>query len=189
MKIKYGSDGLIPFIAQDALTGAVLSLFYANEEAITRMNETGFVWRYSRSKKRLMQKGEESGNTMKVVSMAYDCDSDALLVQVEVKGPACHTGTKSCFGDISANMLEKLAIVIRDRKLNPKKDSYTSSIVNDRDKIVEKLREECEELIDAKEKDAIRWEAADLLYFMLLYLENCEVSFEAALTELKRRRK
>jgi len=82
MKLKFNPDGLIPLIIQDADSGTVLSLFYANQEAIDKMQETGHVWRYSRSKNKLMQKGEESGNVQKIIEIKEDCDSDALLVKV-----------------------------------------------------------------------------------------------------------
>ena len=135
-----------------------------------------------------MKKGEESGNFMKVVSLSEDCDSDALLAKVKPEGPACHTGSYSCFGE-KKSILYELVEVIKTRKLNPKSDSYTSSIVCDRSKIIAKLREECEELIDAEKPSDIKWEAADLLFFMLVYLENRGISFEDVLVELKKRRK
>ncbi len=188
MKLKFDSNGLIPMIVQDAESGVVLSLFYANEDAVKKTNETGYLWRYSRSKKKLMRKGEESGNYMKIVSLSPDCDSDALLIKVKPEGSACHTGSYSCFGEVKG-ILNALLEVIRDRKINPTQSSYTSSIVNDRSKIIAKLREECEELIEAEKPSDIKWEAADLLFFMLVYLENRGILFEDVLAELKRRRK
>ncbi|MDO8553671.1 MAG: bifunctional phosphoribosyl-AMP cyclohydrolase/phosphoribosyl-ATP diphosphatase HisIE [Candidatus Micrarchaeota archaeon] len=187
MKVKFNDAGLVPMIVQDATSGVVLSLFYANEDAVKKTKETGYLWRYSRSRKKLMKKGEESGNFMKVVSLSEDCDSDALLVKVKPEGPACHTGSYSCFGE-KKRILCELIEVIKDRKANPKKDSFTSSIVSDRSKIIAKLREECEELIDAEKPSDIKWEAADLLFFMLVYLENRQISFEDVLTELRKRR-
>ncbi len=188
--MKFDSNGLIPMIIQDATTGLVLSLFYANKESIEKMKETCFVYRYSRSKQKVMKKGEESGNVQKVKEIIEDCDSDALLVRVNSNGPACHTGSRSCFGsEEEATILSELSSIIENRKLNPKKGSYTSTIVNNRDAIIEKLREECEELIVAEKKNDIKWEAADLLYFILVYLENRNVKLEAVLAELKGRRK
>ena len=144
--MRFDKDGLIPMIIQDATTGVVLSLFYANRESLEKMKKAGFVYRYSRSKKKVMKKGEESGNSMTVVSIESDCDKDALLVRVQPSGPACHTGQHSCFGNdkelkkYRATILQELAAVIKERKLNPK-DSYTSKIVRKRDVIIQKLRE------------------------------------------------
>lgn len=189
-EVKFDKDGLVPMIVQDAESGAVLSLFYANADAIAKMDGTGYVWRYSRSQKRLMQKGEMSGNVQKVVSIFPDCDKDALLVRVLPQGPACHTGDYSCFGVQSDKMavLRELVSVIKGRKLNPQKGSYTSGIIGSRAKIIEKLDEECAELIEAEAKKDIVWEAADLLYFMLVYLENRDIGLDEVLDELKRRR-
>lgn len=190
MKVTYDSNGLVPMIIQDAITGAVLSLFYANSEAIQKMISTRRVWRYSRSKEKLMEKGQESGNYQEIISIMPDCDSDALLIKVKPLGPACHTGNYSCFGEeTSENILQQLTAIIKDRKINPRKESYTSSIVSNREKIIEKLREECEELIDAKKSSDIKWETADLLYFILVYLENREILLQDVFDELRRRRR
>lgn len=185
--IKFDQNGLVPLIIQDADSGAVLSLFYANQEALDRMNQSGYVWRYSRSKKKLMKKGEESGFFQKVVSISPDCDSDALLVLVRPTGPACHTGKSSCFGD--QLLIDKLTKIIAERKSVPKSNSYVSSIVNDREKVIDKLNEELDELITAEKDSEIIWEAADLLFFMLVYLENRSIKFSKVLEELERRRK
>lgn len=188
VEIKYGKDGLVPVIVQDADGGSVLSLFYANSDAVAKMEKEGYVWRYSRRLGRLIQKGEQSGNVQKIVEMKPDCDSDALLVRVKPEGPACHTGEYSCFG-VEKPLLPELLEVIADRKKNPKEGSYVSSIVGSREKVVAKLREELVELIEAEKDSEIAWEAADLLFFMLVYLENRGVTFERVLEELKGRRK
>ncbi len=187
-RIKYGKDGLVPVIVQDAKTNVVLSLFYANSEALGKMEEEKYVWRYSRKLGRLIKKGEMSGNFQKIVEIREDCDSDALLVRVEPMGPACHTGEYSCFGG-EMPLLNELIEVIADRKKNPKKGSYVSGIVGKKEKVVEKLREELDELIEAETDAEIRWEAADLFFFMLVYLENRGVSFSSVLEELRGRRK
>ena len=96
--VKFDERGLVPMIVQDAGSGAVLSLFYANLEALERTVESGFVWRFSRARQELMQKGATSGNTQEVLSLRLDCDADAVLACVMPKGPACHTGGYSCFG-------------------------------------------------------------------------------------------
>lgn len=178
---------LIPMIIQDSDSGAVLSLVYANVESLRNMRRTGYVWRYSRQQGRVIRKGDTSGNRQKVVGIAWDCDKDSLLVRVRPTGPACHTGQFSCFGEEKPTLIE-LMEVIKDRRVNPKKDSYTSRIVRDRSAITAKLREECEELIEAEGRGNIRWEAADLLYFLLVYLENRRMSWAEVLKELRRRR-
>ncbi|MBM3166126.1 MAG: phosphoribosyl-AMP cyclohydrolase [Chloroflexi bacterium] len=95
--LKFDDKGLIPVIVQDAESGDVLMLGYANEEALRRTLETGEVWFYSRSRQELWHKGETSGNVLKVVSLAKDCDGDAILVKANPAGPTCHTGERSCF--------------------------------------------------------------------------------------------
>jgi phosphoribosyl-ATP pyrophosphohydrolase/phosphoribosyl-AMP cyclohydrolase len=227
-QVKFDDRGLVPIIIQDAYSGIVLSLMYANQDALDKMYETEFVWRFSRSKNKLMKKGEESGFVQEIISIIPDCDSDALLIKVKPNGPACHNGTVSCFwsgasqlGEKTTNnknsqfdsankqssqpgtnktqnpqlettrlaVLSELAATISDRKQNPKPDSYTSSIVNDKKQIMEKLNEEFEELLAAEKEDEIVWEAADLVYFLLVYLENRRVKFSKVLEELEKRRK
>lgn len=95
--IKYDSDGLVPVIVQDEATKKVLMMAYANKDALEKMEETGETWFYSRSRKKLWHKGEESGNIQKIKKVLIDCDNDTLLILVEPKGPACHTGNKTCF--------------------------------------------------------------------------------------------
>ena len=96
-KIKFDEKGLIPAIIQDAATNAVLMLAYMNRESLVKSMQTGYTWFYSRSRNTLWNKGETSGNTQKIVSIHADCDDDTLLVKVHQKGPACHTGSRSCF--------------------------------------------------------------------------------------------
>jgi phosphoribosyl-ATP pyrophosphohydrolase/phosphoribosyl-AMP cyclohydrolase len=96
-EIKFGEDGLVPAIVQDEATGQVLMLAYMNAESLRRTLESGETWFWSRSRRSLWHKGERSGNAQKVISIALDCDGDALLVKVEPRGPACHTGRQSCF--------------------------------------------------------------------------------------------
>ena len=97
MKLKFDRRGLIPAIAQDAETGDVLMLAYMNREALRLTLETKEVWFYSRSRKELWHKGATSGNILELVSIAQDCDGDALLLKVRPRGPACHTGNRTCF--------------------------------------------------------------------------------------------
>jgi phosphoribosyl-ATP pyrophosphohydrolase/phosphoribosyl-AMP cyclohydrolase len=98
--IKFDKNGLVPMIVQDANSNMVLSLFYANRKALKMTRKSGLIWRYSRTYGKLMQKGASSGNTQKVVSVARNCENNSLLMRVIPKGPACHTGMRSCFGDI-----------------------------------------------------------------------------------------
>jgi phosphoribosyl-ATP pyrophosphohydrolase/phosphoribosyl-AMP cyclohydrolase len=95
--IKFDEDGLVPAVVQDAATGEVLMLAYMNSESLAKTIETGEAWFWSRSRCALWHKGETSGNTQRVVAIALDCDGDALLIKVEPRGPACHTGERSCF--------------------------------------------------------------------------------------------
>ena len=96
-QLNFDDRGLIPAIIQDDDTGEVLTLFYMNDEAVRRTQQSGQVWRYSRKEQRLMRKGDTSGHTLTVRSIFYDCDEDALVIRVQPKGPACHTGERSCF--------------------------------------------------------------------------------------------
>ncbi len=189
-------EELIPLIVQDYETKQVLSLFYCNKEAISRMKKTGYVWRYSRRYGKVMKKGTTSGNFQKIRELKYDCDKDALLVRVEQIGNgACHTEKWSCFGkgkERSWGVLEELIDVIGDREKNPKKKSYVSSIINKPDEIGDKLIEEAGELNEAileKPDKEVVWEAADLLFFTLVGLENRGVDLQKVLEELKGRRK
>ncbi|VVC04044.1 Phosphoribosyl-AMP cyclohydrolase [Candidatus Bilamarchaeum dharawalense] len=184
--MKFDKTGLIPMIIQDSESGTVLSLFYGNKESMKKMKKDGYVWRYSRSKKQIMRKGDQSGNRQKVVSISQDCDSDALLVKVEPSGPACHKKKFSCFCD-DGPILLRLTKKIAERKQKPSKKSYVSSIIASRQKIINKLNEELAELIEAEKNSEIIWEAADLLFFMLVYLENRSIKFSKVLDELERR--
>ena len=96
-EIKFNEAGLVPAIVQDHATGEVLMLAYMNAESLNKTLETGETWFWSRSRQALWHKGETSGNTQRVVSIAIDCDGDTLLIKVEPAGPACHTGARSCF--------------------------------------------------------------------------------------------
>ncbi|MBI5635904.1 phosphoribosyl-ATP diphosphatase [Candidatus Micrarchaeota archaeon] len=188
--------GLTPLIVQDGLTKQVLSLVYANKESVELMKKTGFVHRYSRQAGRQMRKGDSSGNFQKIISLSKDCDGDALLAVVEQQGTgACHAGGWSCFSvdrQASYGVLDELVKTIKDRKINPSGNSFVSSIISDNQKIGGKLREEAIELAQAlaeKNDSEVVWEAADLLFFTLIALENRGIELERVLDELKRRRK
>ncbi len=171
--------GLLSVILQDERTGQVLMNGFMNEEAYQKTTEEKVVWFYSRSKGRLWKKGETSGNIQIVKSMALDCDSDALLIQVEPQGPTCHLGTQSCFGDDHFNLqtLEKIV----DRKVeNPEEGSYTKYLTDEGiDKILKKCGEEMTEVVIASkngDREELIDETSDLLYHTLVLLKHQGVS-------------
>ena len=167
-------EGLIPAIVQDAYTGRVLMLAYVNQESYDFMREHGETCFWSRSRKELWHKGATSGNVQKIKHMAFDCDRDTLLLQVEqVGGNACHTGAVSCFGDEEHGqfyILERLWETIADRRDNPKEGSYTNYLLNQGvDKICKKIGEEAAETIVAaknREPGPLTAELSDLIYHM-----------------------
>jgi len=188
-------EKLLPLIVQDAKSKQVLSLFYANAESLRLMRKTGFVWRYSRRQEKQLMKGATSGNVQQLVSLAWDCDRDALLAVVkQVGNGACHLRRWSCFGKERQRcwgVLDELCEVIKERKKKPTANSYVASIVGSREKIGEKLAEEASELAEALSKKPgkeVVWEAADLLFFTLVALENRGVEVQEVLRELMRRR-
>jgi phosphoribosyl-ATP pyrophosphohydrolase/phosphoribosyl-AMP cyclohydrolase len=168
-------DGLIPAIIQHYATKTVLMLGYMNEEALAITKKTGKVTFFSRSKKRLWTKGEESGNFLLLKSIAVDCDRDTLLIQAEPIGPTCHTGTDTCFGNTGAiGFVHQLQRIIEDRKANPSEKSYTSSLFEKGiNKIAQKVGEEAiETVIEAKDDNDELFlnESADLLFHYLVLL-------------------
>ncbi|HEA29297.1 MAG TPA: bifunctional phosphoribosyl-AMP cyclohydrolase/phosphoribosyl-ATP diphosphatase HisIE [Leeuwenhoekiella sp.] len=179
MQIKYNNDGLVPAIIQDAKTKNVLMLGYMNEEAFLKTNELKKVTFYSRSKKRLWTKGEESGNFLELVTIKNDCDNDTLLITVNPAGPTCHTGTDTCWGGENKQdfgFFTELEHVIADRKKNSDNDaSYVSSLFRKGiNKIAQKVGEEAvETVIEAKDDndDLFLNESADLLFHYLILLQ------------------
>ncbi|MBD5560820.1 MAG: bifunctional phosphoribosyl-AMP cyclohydrolase/phosphoribosyl-ATP diphosphatase HisIE [Clostridia bacterium] len=193
--------GLVPAIAQDVHTGEVLMLAYMDQEAVEKTLETGWAHYHSRSRDSLWKKGETSGHTQRVVSVRLDCDRDALLLLVEQTGPACHTGSRSCFfsslqeGEADCpdpEILFRLRDVIHERREHPKEGSYTNYLFEKGiDKILKKVGEESSEVIIAAKNDGtgeLRYETADLLYHLLVLLEEKELGFEEVLSELRSRR-
>lgn len=172
-------DGLVPAIVQDASTQNVLMLGYMNEEAFEVTNKTGKVTFFSRSKKRLWTKGEESGNFLNLVSIKNDCDKDALLVLVNPVGPACHRGTGNCWGeDNQENVLSfinQLESIIESRKNVNSEKSYVKSLFDSGiNKVAQKVGEEAVEMvIEAKDdnEELFLNEAADLLFHYLVLLQ------------------
>ena len=179
MKVDFSkyTDGLVPAIIQDDITGKVLMLGFMNEAALAKTQELNKVTFFSRSKNRLWTKGEESGNFLLLKSISSDCDEDSLLIKVEPVGPVCHTGADTCWSEknINSNFLFELEKIIIDRKNNPSEKSYTSSLFEKGiNKIAQKVGEEAVELvIEAKDNDAdlFKNEAADLLFHYLILLQ------------------
>lgn len=201
-QLKFDEKGLIPAIVQDVGTKEVLTLAYMNRESLEKSMETKETWFYSRSRQELWHKGETSGNTQKIVQIKYDCDQDALVVLVMPDGPACHNGTTSCFteslvGNSVANNLEDYRIlqslqqVIHLREQERPEGAYTTYLFEKGvDKILKKVGEEASEvIIAAKNRDAeeLKWEAADLLYHLLVLLEEQKLPFTEVLKVLNKR--
>jgi phosphoribosyl-ATP pyrophosphohydrolase/phosphoribosyl-AMP cyclohydrolase len=192
---KFGSDGLIPAVVQDARTREVLTVAYMNKEALQLTLERRETYLWSRSRQQLWHKGETSGNSQKVTKVSLDCDNDAVLVEVEPLGPACHTGAYSCFG-VEPGMegvLRELYSVIEQRKEKRPDGSYTTYLFNSGlDKILKKVGEEATEtIVAAKNSDSQRLvsEASDLLYHLLVLLVERGVTLDEITRELKERRK
>lgn len=180
--LNYGPGGLIPVVIQDAASGQVLTLAWANEEAVRRTAETGQTWLWSRSRSELWHKGATSGNTQRVQAILADCDADSLVYQVVPAGPACHTGAESCFRPTEARtaapplgeLLAHLRRVAEDRKATRPEGSYTTYLFEKGlDKICKKIGEEATEVVIALkngEPGAIADETADLLYHLVVGL-------------------
>ncbi|MBL7839940.1 MAG: bifunctional phosphoribosyl-AMP cyclohydrolase/phosphoribosyl-ATP diphosphatase HisIE [Cyclobacteriaceae bacterium] len=187
-------NGLVPCVVQDASTNKVLMVAFMNAEAYDKTVREKKVTFYSRSKKRLWTKGETSGNSLELVEILQDCDNDSLLIKVNPKGPTCHTGADTCFNEKNEGWnLNRLETMIKDRKANPKKGSYTTSLFEaGLNKIAQKVGEEAVELvIEAKDenKDLFLNEAADLLYHYLVLLEAKNTSLDDVKAVLKKRHK
>lgn len=189
-------DGLLPAVIQDATTKTVLMLGYMNATALEKTRETGLVTFFSRSKQRLWTKGEESGNTLQLVSMKADCDQDTLLIQVNPKGPTCHKGTDSCWGEKNQTQFgffSTLEKTIAERKLANDDNSYVASLFREGiNKIAQKVGEEAvETVIEAKDDNAELFlnESADLLFHYLILLQAKGYSLKDIETTLMARKK
>lgn len=197
VELRWDGTGLVPAVVQDALTGQVLMLGYMSREALEATVKTGFVHFFSRSRQALWRKGETSGNGLRVVGVAADCDGDALLVQAVAQGPACHTGEASCFfrpvhgtSWTAVPALAGLLRVVENRKLQAPAGSYTAKLLADPDEALKKLAEEAVEvLLAAKAQGDQRLveELADLLYHLAVVLVAEGVSVQAVNGELRRR--
>ena len=186
MKVDFKKyqDGLVPAIVQDYITQKVLMLGFMNEEALKTTEQTGFVTFYSRSKKRLWTKGEESGNSLQLRQILVDCDKDSLLIKAEPKGPVCHTGADTCWSEKNhkEDFLYYLEHIIELRRNGTEEKSYVKQLFGKGiNKIAQKLGEEAVELvIEAKDVNRPLFlnEAADLLfhYIVLLQAKDCSLS-------------
>jgi phosphoribosyl-AMP cyclohydrolase / phosphoribosyl-ATP pyrophosphohydrolase len=196
MKVNF-NKGLIPAIIQDNVTGKVLMQGYMNAEAFQKTKEEGRVTFFSRSKNRLWTKGESSGNYLKVVKILVDCDQDSILIKVNPEGPACHTGSDTCWGEENnespLQIIQSLEELIRQRKDSNEDNSYTVSLFREGlNKIVQKVGEEAVELIiEAKDNDRERFlnEAADLLFHYLVLLTAKGYTLQSVTKVLEGRRK
>ncbi len=179
MEINFDENtGLVPAIIQDAATKTVLMLGYMNAESLAKTKETGLVTFYSRSRQQLWTKGETSGNYLNLVSIKPDCDNDTLLVEVKPKGPVCHLGTDTCWGEentVKFGFLSQLEGIITNRIEHPSDESYTSRLIRKGiNKVAQKVGEEAVEVvIEAKDEndDLFLNEAADLLYHTMVLLQ------------------
>ena len=195
MKIDFSKlDGIVPCVIQDAKTQRVLMLGFMNEEAFQKTVTEKRVTFFSRTKQRLWTKGETSGNFLDVVEMMLDCDQDTLLIKANPTGPVCHTGADTCFNEMNDHWdLTSLEKVIQDRKINPKKGSYTTSLFESGiNKVAQKVGEEAIELvIEAKDdnEELFLGEASDLLYHYLVLLTAKGYSLQHVLEVLKKRHK
>ncbi|MBD0288012.1 MAG: bifunctional phosphoribosyl-AMP cyclohydrolase/phosphoribosyl-ATP diphosphatase HisIE [Flavisolibacter sp.] len=189
---KY-SDGLVPAIVQDFITQKVLMLGFMNEAAIKKTEETGLVTFYSRSKKRLWTKGEESGNYLLLRQMAVDCDNDTLLIKAEPKGPVCHTGADTCWSERNhkEDFLYYLEDIIKLRRTSNDQTSYVKKLFDKGiNKIAQKVGEEAVEVvIEAKDVNRALFleEAADLLFHYLVLLQAKDCSLQEVVNVLQQR--
>jgi len=213
-EIKFDEKGLVPVVVQDWESREVLMVAYMNKEAFELTVKTGLAHYWSRSRNKLWKKGETSGNIQLVKSISIDCDNDTLLLTVEQKGAACHTGNYSCFYRCfdgkgitekkdnkvdssgpsgSHEILNKLYRIIEDRRANPKEGSYTNYLFEKgTDKILKKVGEETSEVIIAAKNNAkgeIVYEISDLVYHLFVLMVEKGVTLEDIYTELASRHK
>ena len=197
-ELKFDEKGLIPAVVVDAESKKVLTVAYMNRESLDISIREEMTCFWSRSRQELWRKGATSGNRQHIVNIMTDCDRDALTVLVKKDGPACHTGTDSCFNDyvfesdnISAFSLEALMDVIRGRKIDKKEGSYTTYLFEKGiDKILKKVGEECTEVIiagKANDKAETVYEISDLVYHVMVLMIEMGISLEDIQKELASR--
>ena len=188
---------LLPCIVQDSRTGEVLTLAYMNDEALRRTRETGEMWFWSRSRNELWHKGETSGNVQRLKELRMDCDDDAILALVEPAGPACHTGERTCFhrGELDPVPAEALAVLertIAERRGASRDESYTATLLADRELAGAKVREEAEEVARAASEESderLAEEAADVLYHLAVLMAERGLDMADAYRVLNERRR
>ena len=185
--VKFNEQGLITTVVQDAQSKEVLTVAFMNEESLAKTIETNETWFYSRSRNELWHKGATSGNTQKVVSIKADCDRDALVVEVLPDGPACHNGTTSCFTETvlqneavgSVSILPQLKEIIKQREIDMPEGAYTTYLFEKGiDKICKKVGEEATEVVIGaknRDKEEVKRQAADLLYHLLVLLQEQKI--------------
>ena len=196
-ELKFDEKGLIPAVVVDAISKKVLTVAYMNKESLEISMKEGTTCFWSRSRECLWRKGETSGNKQHIVSIVTDCDKDALTVTVYKDGPACHTGTDSCFNDLVYKgedeefSLEALMKVIEGRKIEKKEGSYTTYLFEKGiDKILKKVGEECTEVIiagKANDKAETIYEIADLVYHVMVLMIEMGISLDDISGELASR--
>lgn len=186
-------NGLVPAIIQDAKSKAVLMLGFMNKEALEKTLKDNTVTFFSRSKNRLWQKGESSGNYLEVVEIKIDCDNDSLLILANPKGPTCHTGKDSCFGIAIEEKftLDMLFQIIEKRKKEMPAGSYTASLISaGMESILAKVEEESLEVLQAARSEGPKRlieESSDLIYHLFVLLSSQNISISEIEDELKRR--
>ncbi len=199
--MKYDAQGLIAAVVQHARSGEVLMLGYMNEAAYQQTQTTGLVTFWSRSRNKLWQKGETSGNILRLVEIREDCDGDGLLILAEPAGPTCHTGAWSCFGQPNEGkaaaavpasaIVARLQDLIAQRHAEQTEGSYTVKLLNSGvDRIAKKVGEEATEVVIGAmkgDRDELRYELADLMYHTLVLLEQQGLNIEDVWKELDAR--
>ncbi len=197
-ELKFDSNGLIPAVVVDSVSKKVLTVAYMNKESLEISLRKGLTCFYSRSRQELWLKGETSGNYQHIVSITADCDNDALVIVVEKDGPACHTGSDSCFtkpvyqsDTLSEFSLQSLYELLQDRKDKKPEGSYTTYLFEKGlDKILKKIGEESTEVIiaaKAEDKKETVYELADLMYHAMVLMVDMGISVEDVHRELKSR--
>jgi phosphoribosyl-ATP pyrophosphohydrolase/phosphoribosyl-AMP cyclohydrolase len=193
--LVYDASGLVPVVVQDRASGDVLMVAWANAEAVERTLETRYAHFWSRRRKALWRKGETSGNGLRVVELRTDCDKDTLLLVVDPEGPACHEGTRTCFGEgatSDAGVLEELSRVVASRAKDAPEGSYTARLLaKGQDAVLKKIGEEATEVVLAAKSETderLAEESADLLYHLTVALHQRGVPLGRVLQVLRRRR-
>jgi len=206
--VRFGADGLVPVVTQESRSGDVLMVAFANRDALDRTLTTGLAHYYSRSRGVLWQKGETSAHVQRVVEVRLDCDGDTLLYRVEQTGPACHTGTRTCFStvigrtggqgdgdsaeeDPGGHVLSRLARTIASRAAENPRGSYTAELLaGGVGKASQKVGEEAVEVVvaaNSEDDERLASEAADLLYHLLVLLQARGIPLDVVLRELEQR--